>query len=168
MPTIPQTEAILQGYFQTGDTPTQNQFTELIGTMFYLYNEMLAEAAALSGQVAALQGALPQVLLHANSVSGAFANPAAWHFIKQYNVSNVEWTGGGPPSTNNIQITLTNNLVDLVLADLSYLLIIRNASNTLMSTTLYGANSSVAAGVLTININEPAPVAGYNVILVIF
>lgn len=43
---IPQTQTILLSYFQTNDVPTEDQFKELIGTMFYLYNDMVNRATA--------------------------------------------------------------------------------------------------------------------------
>lgn len=46
----PQTQAVLTSYFLTGLTPTQEQFAELIGTMFFLYNETVAAAAAAAAQ----------------------------------------------------------------------------------------------------------------------
>jgi hypothetical protein len=53
MPTIPQTQTVLQSYFQTGDMPSQDQFDELIGTMFYLFNESVSNAAAAAASAAA-------------------------------------------------------------------------------------------------------------------
>lgn len=44
--TVPQTEANLLAYFRTADFPNQDQFEELIRTMFYLYNATLAAAEA--------------------------------------------------------------------------------------------------------------------------
>jgi hypothetical protein len=53
--TVPQTEANLLSYFQTGDKPTQDQFEELIRTMFYLYNVVVTSAAAAEVSAAAAQ-----------------------------------------------------------------------------------------------------------------
>src|SRR5579872_5876840 len=53
MPTVRQTQAILLGYFQTGQVPTQDQYAELIGTMFFLYNETVNNAAAAAASAAA-------------------------------------------------------------------------------------------------------------------
>lgn len=47
--TVPQTEANLLSYFETGDTPNQDQFEELIRTFFYHYNEAIAVANSARG-----------------------------------------------------------------------------------------------------------------------
>lgn len=63
MPTIPQTQSVLLSYFQTGDEPSQDQFAEFIGTMFYLYqatlNQATAAAASAAAAVAAAQASGP-------------------------------------------------------------------------------------------------------------
>ena len=52
--TVPQTQSNLLSYFQTGDTPTQDQFEELIRTMFHMYQQAVtaAEEAAASAAAA--------------------------------------------------------------------------------------------------------------------
>ncbi len=57
--TVPQDLSTLLSYFQTGDKPTQDQFEELIRTMFYLYQETVDAAAAAQAVVTALTGSIP-------------------------------------------------------------------------------------------------------------
>jgi len=43
---IPQDQTVLKSYFETGDTPTQAQFAELIDTLFSLFQTAQTTAAA--------------------------------------------------------------------------------------------------------------------------
>lgn len=73
MPTIPQTQSILQSYLRTGLVPTQDQWTELIGTMFYLYNVQLNaanNAVAIAEAAAATALSNPSVFMRATFPSG--------------------------------------------------------------------------------------------------
>ncbi|HWY74823.1 MAG TPA: hypothetical protein VN281_04365 [Verrucomicrobiae bacterium] len=72
---IPQTQNILQSYFQTGDVPNQAQYLELIGTMFYyisqLNNSFNTAQTLINNAVTAIQQVAPQVIAGFNTGSGA-------------------------------------------------------------------------------------------------
>lgn len=59
--TVPQDLTTLLSYFETGDKPTQDQFEELIRTMFYLYQQTVDAAEAAQAVVTALTGSIPTV-----------------------------------------------------------------------------------------------------------
>ncbi len=63
--TIPQDEVMLLSYFQTGDKPTQDQFGELIGTMFYQFQSLSDRMDALELLVADAIARAPQALASA-------------------------------------------------------------------------------------------------------
>jgi hypothetical protein len=60
---IPQDQTVLKSYFETGDTPTQAQFAELIDTMFALVQaaQNTANAAQATANSLAASGALAKV-----------------------------------------------------------------------------------------------------------
>lgn len=53
--TVPQTESTLLSYFQTGDTPTQNQFEELIRTFFHIAQQATDAAEMATAAAATVQ-----------------------------------------------------------------------------------------------------------------
>ena len=73
--TVPQTAAGLKAYFQTGETPTADQFSEWIDTMFYYIQGVFDSANAAAASAAA-------------AAASAATNPIASCYI-QYN-------GGAP------------------------------------------------------------------------
>jgi|GEM_PF-5949554 hypothetical protein len=77
---IPQTQLTLQSYFQTGDVPTQAQYLELIGTMFYLYNALNTSVnnavAQINAATAAIEAIAPQVLVRFTALVPASTPPA--------------------------------------------------------------------------------------------
>ncbi len=101
---IPQSEATLLSYFETGDKPTQAQFEEFIRTMFYLYNAMLAAAAAAQ---AAAEGIT-------DSVEGI---PKSWGRVRYDQSDNTitsdgefngVWSKTNNGSNRRIRFTFTN------------------------------------------------------------
>jgi hypothetical protein len=93
---IPQTQTILQSYFVTGAEPTQAQFTELIGTMFYLYQSAVNSAAAAAATAAALAGSSPLAAVRCTIINTTLNNPGAVTISKQANIASVQLynTGG--------------------------------------------------------------------------
>lgn len=61
--TIPQTETILKSYFENGDQPQENEFRELIGTMFYLFTQAIAAADAANANATAALDRAPKAML---------------------------------------------------------------------------------------------------------
>jgi hypothetical protein len=110
--TVPQTQTILESYFQTGDMPTQDQFQEFIDTMFYLYEQMTEAAAdaatAAAAATATANAALalaPAVLLQGTiTISGGAVT--GFTLVSQLNVAGfaAENSGGG---TGIIDVTFT-------------------------------------------------------------
>lgn len=100
--TIPQTETILKSYFETGDQPTQLEFEELIGTMFYY--DALALNAAQDAQDAADEAIslAPQCLLK-YTVAGTTINA-------QRNVASV--ASFTPDGFQAYRVTWTTPFVD--------------------------------------------------------
>jgi hypothetical protein len=92
--TIPQTQAVLLSYFQTGAEPTQDEFAEFIETMFYLYNEAVNAAAAAQAAQAAAPG--PVVILSVTIAGGVATLTGA-----QTNVASLV------PSGENFALTFT-------------------------------------------------------------
>ena len=100
--TIPQTETILKSYFETGDQPTQLEFEELIGTMFYYDAQALNAADAASDLATEAIGLAPVCLLK-YTVTGATINA-------QRNVASV--TKSSPSGFDMWRITWTNPFPD--------------------------------------------------------
>lgn len=100
MPTIPQTQTVLQSYFQTGDVPTQNQFLEFIGTMFYLYNATLSAANAAAADAATVSEALPLAAVTATYPDNGNSTSFATIIGNPVNVSAVTYqsTSGFTPN----------------------------------------------------------------------
>ncbi|HWD20520.1 MAG TPA: hypothetical protein VHB20_14705 [Verrucomicrobiae bacterium] len=82
-----QTSTVLKGYFQTGATPTQDQFGDLIDTIFALFNAASAQA----------QSVTPSALLQASW------NGTVWTINSQINVTSIV----GNPSTGSTIVFAT-------------------------------------------------------------
>lgn len=95
---IPQSQATLKSYFETGDMPSQAQFAELIDTMFYLYNEVVASSAAAASDAADALDAVnnygPKVLAKFTS-NGATVTLTAGS-LNVASVTKVAGSGVGP------------------------------------------------------------------------
>lgn len=94
--TVPQTQLILNSYFQNGQKPDQDKFMEFIGTMFYLFQQAENDVAALSNVAAQVTGAAPDFLLIAKRLSAATlagADPrdasAHWGILRSFNFDHV-------------------------------------------------------------------------------
>lgn len=111
--TIPQTQTVLLSYFQTGDEPTANQFAELIGTMFYLYQEMLNASAQTQTLATATQalvnGSLPRAYLSAKIASVGAGNIVVWTLNKSLNIASVS---GANFTENATYVTFNNPFPD--------------------------------------------------------
>ena len=66
---VPQQEAVLKSYFETGDQPNQTQFEEFIGTLFALFVDAKTTANEAADLAAEANGN-PQVMVAAHYVSG--------------------------------------------------------------------------------------------------
>lgn len=67
---IPQDQVTLLSYFETGDKPTQAQYTELIETMFWLYQDAKDKAQQAADDAAEALSHAPQAMVAAHYVSG--------------------------------------------------------------------------------------------------
>jgi len=119
--TIPQTQQILESYFQTGSEPTAPQFQELIGTMFYLYQNALNQANQAAAAAAAAQAALalaqPRAYLIAYMISVGQNNMLNFNIVKGVNIASV----ANPNfATNPTTVTFTNPLPDTNYGVLAY------------------------------------------------
>lgn len=98
--TIPQTETVLKSYFQTGDKPTQEQFEELIGTMFHLFTlaQDAADAAAADAATALARAPLALLKATTNGVSGYTIEPG------EVNIASVVASNVGQ-SSETVRVT---------------------------------------------------------------
>lgn len=105
MATVPQDEATLLSYFQTGDTPTADQFEEFIRTMFFLYNQMVAAAAAAQAAAEAVGdngGRIPKCF-------GRVRYDASSNTISSDGSDGGAWTKTNSGSNRKIRYTFTPN-----------------------------------------------------------
>lgn len=114
--TVPQTLPNLLSYFQTGDTPTQDQFEELIRTMFFLYQETLDAAAAAEASAAAVEAAAaqygPRILLTAtipNTSSNVWTNRYSRGVAS---IAHVSASGVGADAKRVLQVNFSAALSD--------------------------------------------------------
>jgi len=84
-PAVPQTETILKSYFETGDQPTQTQFEEFIGTMFYLYQLAQNTAVQASDNADDAVSHAPLAMVTARYVSGT-----AYTLDSQQNIASIQ------------------------------------------------------------------------------
>lgn len=115
--TIPQTETILKSYFETGDKPVQQEFEELIGTMFY-YDALALNAADAASDLATEAIALAPVCLLKYTVSGgtinAQRNVASVALISSggFDAWRITWTNPFADANYIVQITWTDATVN--------------------------------------------------------
>ena len=120
--TIPQTQTILKSYFQTGSEPTQDQFAEFIGTMFYLYqgtlnaaNAAIATADATQAAQAGAPGPVVIANIVNNAVVGTLTGVTSW--LQQAGFgSNWILTFAAPFANTNYKVLVTGNLPQPTLA----------------------------------------------------
>jgi hypothetical protein len=106
--TIPQSEIILRSYFETGDQPTQDQFAELIGTMFYLAAQAAAIASSAGSDAAAALARTPLAVC-----SAKYPGSGAGYTIEEgNNVSAVAFQNFGNPTTRHVRFSFTVPIVD--------------------------------------------------------
>jgi hypothetical protein len=103
---IPETQATLKSFFETGDKPTQAQFAELIDTMFALYQ--LTQTAA-NAAVATANLALAAAGVTLVSAPGATTAPVA---DQKLNVASITYLGI-PLGFYRFRITFTTPYVNL-------------------------------------------------------
>ncbi len=99
---IPQTETILRSYFENGDQPTEEEFWELIGTMFY-YDSLALNAAQAAEDAAAEAISLAPVCLLKWTTTGSTINA-------QRNVASVAKISSG--GFDAWRVTWTNPFAD--------------------------------------------------------
>jgi hypothetical protein len=110
--TIPQTQTVLQSYFVTGAVPTQTQYQELIGTMFWYANQTYSNSLVAASNSAALTAQY-------KSAFGAVPVPGcSGHFTAANNLSvatNCSYGGVGSGYTTTLNFAFafpdTNYLV---------------------------------------------------------
>lgn len=71
---IPQDQAVLKSYFNTGDKPTEAQFAELIDTMFALYQDAKDTANGAVALIAAAAARYPRVYGYIKKVPPTLVN----------------------------------------------------------------------------------------------
>jgi hypothetical protein len=111
---IPYDATNLKSRFQTGDKPTQQDYADLIDTMFHYLSDHGNRIVALEGQVAALSNltGLAKVFVTVK----AQVNPGA-AIDDQYGVDSVQ-NGGqvgandDPDTLRNLRINFTNPFAD--------------------------------------------------------
>lgn len=86
---IPQSEVILRSHFETGDKPTQDQFAEFIGTMFYLAQRAQDTADAALAVAALARARAPLVLVSATYPGSG----ADYNMDQRLNVDTVQASG---------------------------------------------------------------------------
>jgi len=82
---VPQLESILKSYFETGDRPSQTEFDEFIGTMFYLYVDAKTTAIDAANDAADAVSHAPMAMVAAHYVSGT-----SYAIDAQSNITSVE------------------------------------------------------------------------------
>ncbi len=82
---VPQSQATLKSYFETGDKPSQAQFAEVIDTMFWYINDLNARTAAAEQAAADAARAAATVLLKASFAAGT----KTWNISDQVRVASV-------------------------------------------------------------------------------
>lgn len=106
---IPQTETILKSYFETGDQPNQAQFAELIGTMFYLFQQAMDAAETAQDDAASALARQPQALVKATypgSGSSYTVDAAA------INISSITVDTSGGSNAPKVRVTWTTPFSD--------------------------------------------------------
>jgi hypothetical protein len=99
--TVPQTQLILQSYFQTGQVPSSTNYMEFIGTMFYLYNASVSNAQAAAASAANLFKASGEFYLD---------HSASAVVIGGNNITSIVPFGASSGQSNHFAITFSNNV----------------------------------------------------------
>lgn len=114
--TVPQDLATLLSYFRTADHPTQDQFEELIRTMFFLYQETVDAAAAAQAAAEAVVAAAatygPRVVLTAtipNTSSNTWTNR---YSVGVASIAHISLTGAGASAQRVLRVTFTDAFGD--------------------------------------------------------
>lgn len=151
--TVPQTESILLSYFETGDVPTEDQFAELIRTLFYLQAQTAAAAQAIEDLVNTY--ALP---VAAGRVS---YNGVTESVLKQVGCAvTITADRTGPDQSLQLDVVFTEERVDanyiiLTEANVSTLRSVSNVATTGFRVTWSGIASAVPTSAHFAVIDEP-------------
>lgn len=139
---IPESQATLKSFFETGDKPTQAQFAELIDTMFYLYQaaQTAANAAVVTANAAMAATGLAMFSAPAVGGLGAAVVPD-----QQQNISSITYIGAQvyrvtfvTPFINlRYLVAMTTNLV-VSAKNAGYIDVLMSTTNTRNELLIFG------------------------------
>lgn len=121
--TVPQTVANLLNYFRTGNTPTQDQFEELIRTAFNQYQEAIDTATAASDLVNTTLGNYAKEKVKAMAIFKVNMDLSIT-VLQTWNVSGVAFSG----TATNLRVSFT-----AAFADANYVALVTGGGNAALT-----------------------------------
>lgn len=139
---VPQLQAVLESYFETGDKPGETQFREFIGTLFALYVDAKTTANEAAADAAEAQSHVPLAMVAAHYVSGTTYTIDSSDNVASVDIPNslpftikVNFTAPMPDADFIVSITSTaldqSNLIRITAKDPAYIQFIMGSGSGL-------------------------------------